>query len=101
MNISYHPATRLARTVPPAGTPEFHSWAADLGVCIDRDGFRCVAGPVDALARQARDLHLETVAASVLADADAPDVARARAFSRVVAALGALQPATGVAAAVA
>jgi hypothetical protein len=86
----------VPRTVPEAGTARFHAWATELGILIDRGGAHSVDGHLRALARRARELQVAAVSASVLDDRQAPDVVRARAFSRVVAALGALAPATAL-----
>jgi len=90
----HHTSAPVPRDVPEAGTARFHAWATELGVLIDRGGAHSVDGHLWVLARRARELQVATVSAGVLADRRAPDVVRARAFSRVVAAIGALTPAT-------
>jgi hypothetical protein len=89
--------TLVARTVPVAGTAEFHEWASSVGIQLARAGTPSVEGHLRSLARRARELHVAAVSASVLADREAPEVARARAFSRVVVALGTLTPSTSAA----
>jgi hypothetical protein len=86
----------IPRDVPEAGTARFHAWATELGILIDRGGAHSVDGHLRALARRARELQVAAVSASVLDDSREPDVVRARAYSRVVAELGALTPATTV-----
>ena len=88
----YHDDFIQPQTVPPAGTTEFHVWAAALGIQIANGETGRVEGQLKALVRRARELNVAAVPASVLADRRAPEVARARAFSRVVAALSALTP---------
>lgn len=92
----HHTSTAVPRDVPAAGTARFHAWATEVGILIDRCGAHSVDGHLLALARRARELQVAAVSASVLADRVAPDVVRARAFLRVVAAIGALMPATTV-----
>ena len=91
-----HTEIPVSREVPAAGTGEFHAWVTDLGILIDRCGAHSVDGHLRALARRARELQVAAVSASVLDDRQAPDVVRARAFSRVVAALGSLAPASAL-----
>ena len=88
----HHASTPVTRDIPEAGTARFHAWATELGILIDRGGAHSVDGHLRALARRARELQVAAVSASVLDDRRAPDVVRARAFSRVVAAIGALAP---------
>jgi hypothetical protein len=92
----HHTSVPVPRDVPAAGTARFHAWATELGVLIDRGGTHSVDGHLRALAQRARELQVAAVSTSVLADRRAADVVRARAFSRVVAAIGALTPATTV-----
>jgi GTP-sensing pleiotropic transcriptional regulator CodY len=85
--------TLVTLAVPTAGTSEFQAWASALGAELARG----VEGHLRALARRARELHVAVVPASVLADRHAPEVVRARAFSRVVVALGTLTSAGTIA----
>ena len=89
--------TLIALTVPTPGTAEFHAWASALGNELARGGAQSVEVYLRALARRARELHIAAVSASVLADRNAPEVVRARAFSRVVVALGTFTPAGTIA----
>ena len=95
VNIN-HPTPLLSRKIPTSGVADFRTWAAELGERIDRDGVHGVDGLLRVLGQRASELQVEVVAAGVLADGDAPDVARARAFSRVVGALLALTPSSTV-----
>jgi hypothetical protein len=89
--------TLVALAVPAAGTSEFQAWASAVGAEVARGGAQSVEGHLRALARRARELHVAVVPASVLADRHAPEVVRARAFSRVVVALGTLTSAGTIA----
>ena len=89
--------TLVTLAVPTAGTPEFQAWASALGTELARDGAQSVEGHLRALARRARELNIAVVPASVLADRHAPEVVRARAFARVVVALGTLTSAGAIA----
>ena len=92
-----HNEIPISREVPAAGTAEFHAWACALGHELARAGAGPVEGHLRALARRARELNVAAVSAGVLVDRHSPEVARARAFSRVTLALSALTPSRAVA----
>lgn len=82
-------AAAVTTAVPAVGTPEFRAWATALGHELADLGTGRVNAQLRALARRAREHRLEPVCAAVLADRSEPQVARCRAFYRVVTALGA------------
>jgi hypothetical protein len=80
--------------VPTVGTAEFGDWATDVGHQFAARGGRAVERQLVALAQLARRHGVAAVSGSVLANSREPEVARARAFSRVVTALVNLTPVT-------
>lgn len=101
--VATRPATTMAEPVarrglmigiPAPGTTEFRRWSAWLGQCLAEHGPETIEAHLTELARLAR--HLEPVCSDILDDASAPDVARARAFAKVVAALGRAEPVTSI-----
>ena len=80
--------------IPAPGTTEFRRWSAWLGQCLAEHGPATIEAHLTELASLAR--HLEPVCSDVLDDVAAPDVARARAFAKVVAALGRVEPVTSI-----
>jgi hypothetical protein len=80
--------------MPAPATAEFRVWATALGHQLAESGARPVERQLKMLARLARQNQVASVSSSVLGDRSQPEVARARAFSRVVTALVELAPAT-------
>lgn len=74
-------------SVPAIGTREFCNWADTLAHQWAEGTTPAVDSRLQTLARCARAHSVETVAVRVLADRSQPEVARARAFARVVGAL--------------
>ena len=79
---------------PAAGTAGFRVWATALGHELAARGARPIERQLVALAHLARLNQVAAVSSSVLADRRQPEVARTRAFFRVVTALIELVPAT-------
>jgi hypothetical protein len=86
------PAAELAVAAPAVGTPEFHEWATAVGRQFAERGVVAVKGQLDTLTQLAQRHGVAAVSRSVLADRREQEVARARAFLRVVAALEQLTP---------
>jgi hypothetical protein len=67
--------------------PGFHAWTRWLGEEIADDRISAVELHLGALARAGRRAQVVPAACAVLADPTQPDIARARAFAKVVSAL--------------
>lgn len=71
------------------GTTDFRSWALWLGEQLEAHGARGLEHHLSALARLGRRRDVNKVWCDVLADRTQPEVARMRAFAKVVARLDA------------
>jgi hypothetical protein len=76
--------------------PGFHSWTRWLGEELADDRVASVELHLGALARAGRQAQVKPASCAVLADPGQPDIARARAFSKVVSALTAVRAAVSV-----
>jgi hypothetical protein len=85
-------ALRPARRAP--SFDYFHSWTRWLGDEIAAGGMSAVEPHLGELARAGQSLGVMPACCDVLADASQPEVARARAFAKVVSAISAAQPAS-------
>jgi hypothetical protein len=86
--------TNLQSSDPATGTSEVLGWTLWLGEEIAADRISSVDHHLGALARAARRQQLVPASCDVLTDPTQPEVARARAFAKVVSALTEARPAS-------
>src|SRR5262249_38356124 len=73
--------------------PGFHAWSRGLGEEIAYDRTPSVGPPPGALARAGRRAQVMPAGCAVLADPAQPEIARARAFAKIISALTAVRSA--------